>query len=249
MRGPLVVITSIPRAVQTSLGFPMDNATIHHGFASLVLAAGGIPVATDSWASPEDLVDRVDAVVINGGSDVDPSRYGASALETTDPPDHRRDAFEIGLVQAARARGVPVLGVCRGMQLLNVACGGTLVQQLPETEIEHYNVSAYDRPAHLIEADAGSWIADAMGAGTVEVNTLHHQAVDRLGNGLRASARAPDGTIEAIEDDSALLIGIQWHPEFLVDPRSGKDAGPPEQVGIFRALLRSGILRRAGADS
>jgi putative glutamine amidotransferase len=231
-RPPLVLVTSIPRSVRTAIGVDMDNATINQRLGELVTGAGGLPVASDAWSDPEVLADRVDAIVLNGGGDVAPERYGAERLPRTDPADERRDTFELGLVRAALDRGLPMLGICRGMQLLNVALGGTLVQDLaPVTSLEHEVADPWDRPVHDIEVEPGSLLARAVGASRARVNSAHHQAVDRLGDGLRVTARAPDGVIEAFEDERGLLFGVQWHPEFMAPGCAA------EQEALFAAFL------------
>lgn len=235
MLRPLVLITSIPRSVPTTLGVPMDNATVNQRFGWLVERAGGIPVAADAWVDPALLVERVEAIVINGGTDVSPELYGAERLSTSDQPDRRRDQFELGLIQGGRKRGIPILGICRGMQLLNVACGGSLFQRLPRIDgmLEHYVTEPYDRPVHAVAIEPDSALAQALGSRDAMVNTIHHQGIDRVGAGLRVTAMAPDGTIEGLEDDDGRSIGVQWHPEFLVG-RPGE-----QQVGLFRRLVQS----------
>jgi putative glutamine amidotransferase len=211
----------------------MFNATVNQRFGTLIAAAGGIPVMADAWSSPAELAERIDAVVVNGGTDVDPARYGAAAAPTTNEPDVRRDTFEFGLVRAALQSELPVLGICRGMQLVNVELGGSLIQDVATvTELPHYVVEPYDEPVHPIEIDADSVLARAMPERGAGVNSVHHQGVDRLGAGLRPVAHAPDGTIEAIEDGSGRVLGVQWHPEFLTG-----EAGAA-QVGLFREFLR-----------
>jgi len=227
MAAPLVLVTSIPRSVQTTLGVAMDNATINQRLGELVVAAGGVPIASDTWAEPETLLERVDALVLNGGSDVAPEQYGAEPLAATEAPNPRRDDFELRLARGALDRGLPVLGVCRGMQLLNVARGGTLVQDLDG----HYARDSWDRPVHEIELEPDSRLAQAFAGDRTSVNSVHHQAIDRLGTGLRATARAADGVIEGIEDEDGLAVGVQWHPEFLAG-RPGQD-----QVELFREVL------------
>lgn len=231
MPAPLVLVTSIPRAVQTTLGVAMDNATINQRLGQLVAAAGGVPVASDTWAEPEGLMERVDALILNGGSDVAPELYGAEPHAATDAPNPGRDDFELRLARGAMARGLPVLGVCRGMQLLNVARGGTLLQDLGAGGIDHYVREAWDRPVHEVEVEPGSRLERVFADGRTNVNSVHHQAIDRLGAGLRVTARAADGVIEGIEDEDGLAVGVQWHPEFL--------AGRPgdEQVELFREVL------------
>jgi putative glutamine amidotransferase len=228
MAAPLVLVTSIPRAVQTTLGVAMDNATINQRLGELVVAAGGVPVASDTWAEPEALLERVDALILNGGSDIAPELYGAEPLAATDAPNPRRDDFELRLARGAIARGLPVLGVCRGMQLLNVARGGTLLQDLGA---DHYIREAWDRPVHEVEVEPGSRLERVFADGRTTVNSVHHQAVARLGAGLRATARALDGVIEGIEDEDGRAVGVQWHPEFLTG-QPGDD-----QVELFREVL------------
>jgi putative glutamine amidotransferase len=240
---PLVLITSIPREIETTLPGRMANATVNQRFGELVAAAGGLPVAADAWSDPAELLARIDALVVNGGTDLDPARYGAQPRPGGQAPDRRRDAFELGLVAAALERGVPVLGVCRGMQLLNVVLGGTLIQHLPEvTELEHDVHEPYATPVHGLRVERGSGLAAALGGTRGAVNSVHHQAVDGLGDGLRAVAWAPDGTVEAIEDASGRLRGVQWHPEFL----SGEETAA-EQGAVFTALVAAARSAPAGA--
>lgn len=228
---PWVLVTSIPRSIETTLPGRMDNATINQRFGALIVEAGGVPVATDAWADPQQLLERVDAVVINGGSDVDPARYGAQRHERTDPPDPRRDEFELALAHGAIERRLPLLGVCRGVHIVNVALGGSLIQHLPDvTDMNHRDVE-WGRVSHEIEIEPGSALAAALGETTAMVNSVHHQAVNRVGEGLRVTARAPDGTVEAIEDESGTVMAIQWHPEFIADDAAA------EQVAVFAALV------------
>jgi len=225
---PLVLVTSIPRSVQTTLGVAMDSATINQRLGELVVAAGGVPIASDTWAEPEVLLEHVDALILNGGSDIAPELYGAEPLAATDAPNPRRDDFEMRLARGAMARGLPVLGVCRGMQLINVARGGTLIQDIGT---DHYVREAWDRPVHEVEVEPGSRLERVFADGRTTVNSVHHQAVDRLGAGLQATARADDGVIEGIEDEDGGTVGVQWHPEFLTG-RPGDD-----QVELFREVL------------
>jgi putative glutamine amidotransferase len=232
MTAPLVLVTSIPRRIATTLPSTKANATVDQRFGALVAAGGGLPIVADAWSDPDALIARVDAIVLNGGTDVAPGRYGAKPEHGTDPPDLRRDAFEFGLVEGALRRRLPILGICRGMQLLNVALGGTLVQDVrSRTSIEHYVATPNELPVHPVEFDRGSVVSGALEASVRAVNSVHHQAVDQLGEGLRAVAWAPDGTIEAIEDSAGRLVGVQWHPEFLAG-RHG-DA----QIPLFAAFV------------
>jgi putative glutamine amidotransferase len=153
--------------------------------------------------------------VIAGGADVAPARYGAEPHPRTGPAAPDRDAWELALIEAALADGVPLLGICRGMQLLNIALGGTLVQHL---EGHQGPPGVFDH--HDIKPVPGTLLAAALPQ-PVSVPTYHHQAVDRLGRGLLASAYAEDGTVEALElpDARGFALAVQWHPEAGDDPR------------------------------
>ncbi len=202
-------------------------------YVRAVADAGGVPVLLP----PEPgllatALERLDGVVLAGGADVDPARYGAEADPATAPPRTDRDAAELELVEAAAGLGVPLLGICRGLQVLNVARGGTLVQHLPDALGSSRHAPAagvYGRTRVRVEREsrlaAGLGAGDLTagsdgGAGEIEVSCYHHQAIDRLGAGLRVSARAADGTIEAVEDAGAgFLLAVQSHPEVDHDLR------------------------------
>lgn len=188
------------------------------GYHRLVQAAGALAVLLPPDPAPgaaATAAARLDGLVVAGGPDVEPGRYGADRDPRTGPPAPERDAWELALVEAALDRGVPLLGVCRGMQLLNVALGGTLVQHLdghagpPGTFGEHRVLPV-----------PGTELARIL-PGPLSVPTYHHQAVDRLGTGLTAGAHALDGTVEALEapDAAAWTLGVQWHPESGTDLR------------------------------
>jgi gamma-glutamyl-gamma-aminobutyrate hydrolase PuuD len=194
------------------------------GYPQAVAAAGGIPVLLPPLPSvAEAVLSRLDGLVLTGGPDVDPRRYGAVPLQTTSPPREARDEAELALFAAATTAGVPVLGVCRGLQLMNVARGGTLVQHLPD-KLGAGRAGGAHSPApavyghHPVAVVPGSLLAEALGRTEAEVASYHHQAVDELGKGLTVSATAPDGTVEAIEDQSAAFcLAVQWHPEVRSD--------------------------------
>jgi putative glutamine amidotransferase len=182
-----------------------------------VSAAGGLPLllpADDtSAADPDQLLDLLNGLVLSGGSDLDPASYGAEpAPETTGyRPD--RDRFELALARRALERELPVLGVCRGMQLLNVACGGTLEQQLADADVHLHTPGEFSD--HEVRIEPGSLAARAVGAERVSVRSHHHQGIAKLGEGLIATAWAePGGTIEAIErPDRGWALGVLWHTE------------------------------------
>ncbi|MER6525108.1 gamma-glutamyl-gamma-aminobutyrate hydrolase family protein [Streptomyces sp. NPDC001508] len=192
-------------------------ALLPTGYPRLVQRSGGLAamLPPDGPEHAAATVARLDAVVIAGGPDVEPVRYGAVTDPRTGPPDRAREAWELALIDAALAAEVPLLGICRGMQLLNVALGGTLVQHLDG----HAEVpGVFGR--HPVKPVPGTRYAGIVPEET-SVPTFHHQAVDRLGDGLVASAYAADGTVEAIEPSApgGWVLGVQWHPEMGEDLR------------------------------
>jgi putative glutamine amidotransferase len=183
--------------------------------------AGGIPVivpllGADAIAA---LLDRVDGVCLPGGPDVQPSVYGEEPHPQLGPTEPRVDAVELALVKAADRRKLPILGICRGMQLLNVARGGALHQHLPDAVgegLQHRQTDHGSITTHHVETAPHSRLREALGGPRLEVNSFHHQAVKTLGRDLTATAWAGDGTIEAVEQpDERLVLGVQWHAEGL----------------------------------
>jgi len=201
---------------QTKFGlWDTPAAVLSRGYLDGVVAAGGMPILlppVGEWTA--DHVSRLDGLVIAGGADIDPSCYGADRAATTGPPRPDRDTSEQALIHLALAAGLPVLAVCRGMQLLNVALGGTLHQHLPDEigNTDHLRVpGTFSRVPVKIAPD--SRVAAILGSRS-EGHCHHHQAVDRLGAGLVAVGWAGDGTVEALElSDARFVLGVQWHPE------------------------------------
>lgn len=185
-------------------------------YPRLVQAAGGLAamLPPDDPSHAASVVARLDGLVVAGGPDVEPERYGAEREPRTGPPARERDAWELALIRAALDSGTPLLGICRGMQLLNVALGGTLVQHI-DGHTEDVGVFG----SHPVTPVAGTRYAAVVPEKTC-VPTYHHQAVDSLGEGLRTSARATDGTVEAVElPGDRFVLGVQWHPEMGEDVR------------------------------
>jgi gamma-glutamyl-gamma-aminobutyrate hydrolase PuuD len=183
-------------------------------YPDVVIAAGGVPVLLPPVPESAAAVDRLDAVVLAGGPDVGPDRYGASPHPRTGRPRPERDAAELAVLHRALERGIPVLGVCRGAQVLNVGLGGTLVQHVPDA-VGHsgHNPSPGVFGTVEVSLEAGSRIAAALGP-TATVRCHHHQALDRVAEGLVVTGHAADGLVEAVELAGApFVVGVQWHPE------------------------------------
>jgi len=197
---------------------------LRQDYVRSVERAGGIPVVlvpgSPAPGSPfvSDLVDRLDGLVLTGGVDVAPALYGQAPHATVSCVSAERDELELLLVEAAFRRDLPLLGICRGMQILNVARGGTLIQDIPNATggaVTHDDPTwERVRLAHDVEVVDGCRVARLLGSGRLAVNSFHHQAVDRLGEGLVATAHAADGVVEAVEIPSARhVLAVQWHPE------------------------------------
>lgn len=247
---PLIAVTtSEVRRSETVSPTPEGEPPSHEmalglKYLKALEAAGAIPLVTPPLnpGLALALLERVDGICLSGGPDLDPSVYGEAAHPATGPVETELDAFELALTQGADALGLPILAICRGMQLLNVARGGSLHQHLPELvsgEIDHRQVAPGAQPTHAVELHDHSHMASVLRLERAEVNSFHHQAVDRLGDGLLVAGRAPDGTVEAIEaSDRDFVLGVQWHAESLI--------ARPEQAALFQAFVDAAVRRRAG---
>jgi gamma-glutamyl-gamma-aminobutyrate hydrolase PuuD len=214
---PLIALTTYrERAAWGVWNEPAD--LLPASYADEVTEAGGIPVLVppavpDAREAAEAVLDGVHGVVLAGGADVDPARYGAHRNPHTGPARENRDAWELDLARAALERDVPLFAICRGMQVLNVALGGSLVQHLPDAvgHDEHCpTVGVHGR--HEVRTEPQTRLHAILGDNAL-VATYHHQAVARLGSGLRPTAWAGDDTVEAVERDGRWILGVQWHPE------------------------------------
>jgi gamma-glutamyl-gamma-aminobutyrate hydrolase PuuD len=231
----MVIVALTGRRLGRTEKWPYSGAsTLPRGYFDAVVRAGGVPVLVDDVPDPKAFLARVDALVLTGGPDVDPALYGQTRHDAVYGIDRRADDFECALADAASARSVPTLAICRGFQVLNVARGGTLFQHIPDDP----GVPAHGRPGeaggareHPVTLDRDSLLADVMEATTVTASCHHHQAIDALGDGLRVVGRASDGIVEAMELDGAFVIAVQWHPEDTA-------AADPHQQRLFDAEVR-----------
>jgi putative glutamine amidotransferase len=205
-------------------------------YARAVEKAGGLPILLAPGEDPAAHLARLDGLLLSGGSDVDPSIYGEAAHPTSKWV-RERDDFELALTRAAIERDLPVLAICRGQQVLNVAAGGTLVQDIPSelpTAGGHYpkDVPRW-QTAHEVEVLPGTRLREIVGQDALAVNSFHHQAVRDIGRGLRLAARGHDGVIEAVESPShRFVVGVQWHPEAMWNQA-------PDHQELFRAFIEA----------
>lgn len=208
-------------------------------YPDAVRRAGAVPVVIPPMdaAGIDGLLDGLWGLCLSGGPDLYPAIYDAEPHSSLGPTEPHLDRFEIALVQAAEAREIPVLAICRGMQVLNIARGGTLTQDLPSlwpSEIEHRQSQAASTPTHDVKLEPASLTAACLGVPELRVNSFHHQAIDRLGTGLRPVGWAPDGVIEALEaTDRRFTVAVQWHAESMT--RS------PEQARMMEAFAEAAI--------
>jgi putative glutamine amidotransferase len=250
-RRPLIgVTTSEVRAAERShptpeADPPQAEMALGMKYARAIELAGGAPVVIPP-VGPEAtyaLIEGLAAVCLSGGPDLDPVGYGHDPHPELGPTEITLDRFELDVARAADRRRMPVLAICRGMQALNVARGGTLHQHLPAlpgARLEHRQTAAGEQPTHAIDVSAGSHLATLLGTESAQVNSFHHQAIDRIGHGLEAVAWAPDGVIEGVEAPGRdFLVGVQWHAECMAETE--------EQLALFRGFVESG--RRYGSDS
>jgi putative glutamine amidotransferase len=243
LRRPVIALT--PDVADGTELSPFSKAELKASYTDAVVRAGGLPIilpVTDDQSMVEAYLDRVAGVVVTGGAfDVPPSLYGEASREGLGPLKPQRTEFELMVIKTALAKQLPLLGICGGMQLLNVAYGGTLIQdiarEMPSARL-HEQKHVRTQPQHPVEVKEGSVLADCVGKGQLMVNSTHHQAIKTLGAGLLASAHAPDGIIEAIEHRGpGFVVGVQWHPEMMVDT-------VPPHLGLYRTFVAKARDRR-----
>jgi putative glutamine amidotransferase len=224
-----------------------DRTGVNAAYVLAVVAAGGVPLVLSPLmgaALAGSALEGVDGLLLTGGEDIDPNWYGAEPSPLLSPPSRERDLFELALFGIARQRQLPILGICRGIQLINVGLGGTLFQDLPSERpggVQHRPEGPREFRSHRVRLTPGSRAAAALGSTTLTVNSSHHQAIRDLAPGLCASGWTDDELIEVVESppDEAWLLAVQWHPEEM-----HQDVRAPEH-GLFMALIReAGGLRR-----
>lgn len=233
VRRPLIGLPGRRKQIGQIEGFPETLGHLHADlyfadYARSVFAAGGLPVHLPIDADAAEWVHHLDGLVLTGGADVDPARYGHENTDSHTEP--RRDEVEFTLLELAIADELPVLGICRGLQVVNVYAGGTLRQHVPEHARYDMGPAA---ESHTVSFVAGSALHSLYGE-TADVNSLHHQTIDTLGDGLTATARVDDGTIEGVEMTGAAVIAVQWHPEMM------RHDDPAFGWVVARAALRVG---------
>jgi putative glutamine amidotransferase len=239
--------------IGSDVGRPVGGAERDRAFAYLTYVdalrrAGAVPVLVPP--QPENaaaVLEGLDGILLAGGDDCDPRAYGEEPLPSVEAMDARRQENDLALARLARQHGVPTLGICLGVQMMSVAAGGTLIQDIDTqlgTDINHVSPAA-NRARHPVEVRPGSRLAEILETDVAVVNSSHHQAVREAGGGLRVTANAPDGVIEGIEDPAhPFYVGVQWHPEDMPAEDSAR-----RLFGAFVAAARRRAESRRGAGT
>jgi putative glutamine amidotransferase len=228
-----------------------ERTGLNAPYVRSVLAAGGVPVILSPIMGPSyamRALDGVDGLVLTGGEDMDPAWYQTEPHPRANPPSRERDLFELALFAAARQRELPILGICRGIQVVNVALGGTLWQDLPSERpgpVDHHPETARSDRTHTVRLQPESLTAATLGGTELQVNSFHHQAIRELSPKLVATGWTEDGLIEAVEGvpGQPWLLAVQWHPEEMY-----ADLRSPDR-GLFRALVERAGSPAASVDS
>jgi putative glutamine amidotransferase len=240
---PLIAVTtsevrrSEPQYATPEADPPQQEMALGMRYLRAIEAAGGIPVVVPPLRADaaDELLERVSGVCLSGGPDLDPVAYGACEHERLGPRWRELDDFELSLARAADARRLPILAVCRGLQVLNVARGGTLHQHLPDVvgeQINHRQQAPAATPTHWVTFTADCRLTSILGRRRAKVNSFHHQAVDELGERLVITGRAGDRTVESVEaTDREFVVAVQWHAECMADRA--------DQAALFRALVEA----------
>ncbi|GAA1062046.1 gamma-glutamyl-gamma-aminobutyrate hydrolase family protein [Agromyces bracchium] len=243
MTAPLIAIVADRKTATSGAWVDIPTDGLPHTYVAAIEQAGGMPLVIPSLDAflddPDRVLDLVDGLFLPGGRDLDAALYGSAAHPANDPPFSLRDELEIALTRAARRRAIPVFGACRGLQVINVALGGTLEQHLGDrVDLTPHRDIVGTFTAHEVRLQPGTLLASLVHADAFDIASHHHQGVGALGDGLVASASAPDGVVEALEaGDGAFCLGVQWHPEERLDP---------EGLALVRAFVEA-AREHAGA--
>lgn len=235
MKEPVIGITASVFVAEGGPGAGAVRLFAGAEYVAAVARAGGCPVVlpgTGGRERAERHLDAVDGVVLTGGGDVDPWLYGEEPRPGLGRVWPERDEYELALVRATMARGVPVLGICRGLQVVNVALGGTLLQDLAGVAgaVQHWQDAANHVEGHTVTLAAGSLLQRVLGQERLRTNSFHHQAVRKAAPGLTVSAWTADGMVEGLEDEAGLVLAVQWHPEGMADRQ-------PAMLALFAWLV------------
>jgi putative glutamine amidotransferase len=246
-----------PTPYRPVIGIPADHAPspdtlishprwlLNETYVNAVYDAGGLPLILPILPEvPDQLIEMLDGVILSGGGDIDPVHFGREQHPLASGISAERDDLELRMFRVARGAGLPILGICRGLQLINVALGGTLVQDIPDQRVgslqhgQHLDGLARDDVSHVVRLLAGSRIAAIFGATSIMTNSYHHQAVDELADGLTVTGHAEDGTVESFEaPGEPFLVAVQWHPETLYRRHTN-------QALIFQAFIEAARAAR-----
>jgi putative glutamine amidotransferase len=218
-RSPTVLVTSTTEIIRG-----VSRVRVNEAYTDALAAAGLVPLVLPPLAPGIAVraLDYIAGLVLTGGEDLDPAHYDVAPHSAAGQPHAARDACELALARVARDRAIPTLAICRGAQVINVAFGGTLIQDIPSERsgtLDHDPRAARRERVHSVYVESESELARAIGASEIATNSSHHQAVDRLGDGLRVTARTTDGIVEAFESVDAAwwMVAVQWHPEELTE--------------------------------
>lgn len=244
-RKPIIGITPSPMEDRQSHG-SFTRYAAATTYTEAIEAAGGVPIVIPPQiGNIDEILSVVDGLLLSGGGDVDPQRYGDAEIHDKTYGIHElRDALELELVREAVQRDIPMLCICRGIQVLNVALGGTLIQDVPDqysTDVEHAqqnNKVSKEDPSHRVTVTAGSLLERTYGARTIDVNSFHHQAIKDLAPDLEINGVAPDEVVESVSrSGNAWILGVQWHPEMMFREH-------PEHLQPFSALVEQAAIRK-----
>jgi putative glutamine amidotransferase len=237
MKKPIIGITS----AYVNHNHYMEGVYVHHDYHKSVAANGGIPILLP-YINEEIALETLplcDGIILSGGEDVDPQFYGEDPHPQLGPPITERDKVEIAIVKYALEYNIPLLAICRGIQILNVALGGTLIQDIPsqvKEPIQHSQIVNRSRDTHWVNIENDSKLFQLLGSLQVRVNSLHHQSIDKIASELRVVARSSDGVVEAVEyvHPSTFTVGVQWHPESMASTNA-------QMSNLFAELIKSSM--------